>query len=350
MLRLGLASDAANALQAARLLGTLLVCPLLLIRSSFATDPEAPPAGLGSSVVAIGNFDGVHRGHQAVIARAKTLADELGKPCAVLTFEPHPADVFAGRPTIFRLTPLPAKALALARLGTVDGMFVRSFDRAFATLSAEEFVAEILVARLGISAAVVGYDFHFGKGRSGSPDFLVDAGRRHGFRVCGHRQDPGRRSRHPRRRLLDRDPELNSSRQCPAGRRSARTRLFRARHRCPRAEARPHPGLSDRQHRPRSLVALAHGIYAVRVAMVEGASFGGVASFGRRPTFDDGAPLLEAYLFDFEGDLYGQTIEIDFIDWIRGEEKFGSAEALVERMRRRRSRCARKSSPHASLR
>ena len=97
-----------------------------------ATDPESPPPGLGSSVVAIGNFDGVHRGHQAGIGHAKALADELGRPCAVLTFEPHPADVFAGRPTIFRLTPLPAKALALSRLGTVDGMFVRSFDRSFA--------------------------------------------------------------------------------------------------------------------------------------------------------------------------------------------------------------------------
>ncbi len=297
-----------------------------------ATDPEAPPAGLGSSVVAIGNFDGVHRGHQAVIARAKTLADELGKPCAVLTFEPHPADVFAGRPTIFRLTPLPAKALALSRLGTVDGMLVRSFDRAFATLSAEDFVAEVLVARLGISAAVVGYDFHFGKGRSGSPDFLLDAGQRHGFKVSVIDKiladDRGTLDAVSSTAIRN-ELEQGNARQAAIllgreyfvlgtvvhGQKLGRTLGY------PTANLRLDP--SSR---------LAHGIYAVRVT-VAGTTFGGVASFGRRPTFDDGAPLLEAYLFDFDGDLYGQTIEIDFIDWIRGEEKFASAEALVERMR-----------------
>ena len=297
-----------------------------------ATDPDAPPAGLGSSVVAIGNFDGVHRGHQAVIARAKAVADELDKPCAVLTFEPHPADVFAGRPTIFRLTPLPAKALALARLGTVDGMFVQSFDRSFAALSAEDFVADVLVGRLGISAAVVGYDFHFGKGRSGSPGFLAEAGRRYGFRVsvidkiiADQRGTLDAVSSTAIRAALERGNARNASvllgrdyfvlGRVIHGQKLGRTLGY------PTANI----GLDPSSR-------LAHGIYAVRVT-VEGASFGGVASFGRRPTFDDGAPLLEAYLFDFEGDLYGRTIEVDFIDWIRGEEKFGSAQALVERMR-----------------
>ena len=149
-----------------------------------AEDPESPPPGLAGAVVAIGNFDGVHRGHQAVIGRAKALADELGRPTAVLTFEPHPGDYFAGTPTIFRITPPAAKALALSRLGTVDGMVVRGFDAGFAALGAEDFVADVLVRRLGIAAAVVGYDFHFGRGRAGTPAYLAEAGVRHGFAVA----------------------------------------------------------------------------------------------------------------------------------------------------------------------
>ena len=150
-------------------------------------DPAGPrelegSVGLAGAVVAIGNFDGVHRGHKAVIARAKALAGRLGRPAAALTFEPHPADFFAGRSVIFRLTPERAKALTLARLG-LDGMIVLTFDAGLAGLSAERFVADILVARLGVSGVVIGYDFHFGKGRQGSPAFLVEAGRRYGFVV-----------------------------------------------------------------------------------------------------------------------------------------------------------------------
>ncbi len=282
-------------------------------------------------MVAIGNFDGVHRGHQAVIARAKAVADDLGKPCAVLTFEPHPADVFAGRPTIFRLTPLPAKALALARLGTVDGMFVRGFDRSFAALSAEDFVAEVLVARLGIAAAVVGYDFHFGKGRGGSPAFLAEAGRKHGFMVAvidkivaddrgtldavsstAIRAELEQGNVRQAAVLLGRDYFVLGS--VVHGQKLGRTLGY------PTANISLDP--SSR---------LDHGIYAVRV-IIDGATFGGVASFGRRPTFDNGPPLLEVHLFDFDADLYGRTIEVDFIDRIRGEEKFSSAQALVERM------------------
>src|ERR1700732_3779160 len=148
----------------------------------FAIDPVAPPPGLAGAVVAIGNFDGVHRGHLAVIKRARTLAQELNCPCAVLTFEPHPADFFKGPNTIFRLTPRDAKARALAQLG-IDGMIVIPFDEVLATLPAEAFIVEVLVRRLRVRAVVAGYDFHFGAGRSGSPAFLKEAGKRHGFAV-----------------------------------------------------------------------------------------------------------------------------------------------------------------------
>ncbi len=296
-------------------------------------DPDAPPAGLEGSVVAIGNFDGVHRGHQAVARHAKALADELGRPCAVLTFEPHPADIFAGRSTIFRLTPLPAKALALARLATADGLIVQTFDRQFANLTASDFIAEVLVRRLGIAAAVVGYDFHFGHGRSGTPEFLTEAGVAHGFAVAvidkiraDERGSLDAVSSTTIRGFLEQGDVKQAAvllgrdyfvlGQVIHGRKLGRTMGF------PTANVALDPSCR-----------LAYGIYAVRVRLGT-ETFDGVASFGRRPTFDNGPPLLEAHLFDVERDLYGQTIEVDFVDWIRGEEKFGSVEALVERMRR----------------
>jgi len=147
-----------------------------------AIDPAVPPPGLAGAVIAIGNFDGVHRGHVAVIERAGALAQELNRPCAVLTFEPHPADFFKGHNTIFRLTPRDAKARTLERLG-IDGMIVITFDKVLARLAAEAFIVEILVRRLNVRAIVAGYDFHFGAGRSGSPAVLKEAGKRHGFAV-----------------------------------------------------------------------------------------------------------------------------------------------------------------------
>ena len=297
-----------------------------------AVDPLAAPAGLEASVVAIGNFDGVHRGHQAVIARARALARDLGRPCAVLTFEPHPADLFAGRSTIFRLTPLPAKALALARYGGAEGMIVKSFDRAFAGLSAEDFVSQVLVGQLGIAAAVVGYDFHFGRGRAGSPAFLAEAGRHHGFAVsvidkilADERGSLDAVSSTAIRGLLEQGDVRAAADllghdyfvfgEVLHGRKLGRTLGV------PTANLALDP--SSR---------LAHGIYAVKVA-IDGAVHGGVASFGRRPTFDNGPPLLETFLFDFDDDLYGRTIEVDFVGWIRGEAKFETVDALVARMR-----------------
>src|SRR6185437_16510022 len=154
------------------------------LHSSFvvSVDPAAPPPALRRAVYAIGNFDGVHRGHQAVLARARELADTLGAPSAALTFEPHPADFFAGRPVVFRLTPFAEKAAALAECG-LSGVVSLTFDAELASLPAETFIEEVLVRRLDLGALVVGADFHFGKRRSGSPQILQRAGERYGFRV-----------------------------------------------------------------------------------------------------------------------------------------------------------------------
>src|ERR1700727_3476372 len=147
-----------------------------------ATDLMLPPHGLGGAVYAIGNFDGLHLGHQAVIERTIAIATERAAPSALLTFDPHPVDFFAGRPVVFRLTPSRDKAAICAGLG-LTGLVLIHFDAAIAAMSADEFIANVLVARLGASAVVVGWDFHFGKGRSGSPATLAEPGKRHAFAV-----------------------------------------------------------------------------------------------------------------------------------------------------------------------
>ncbi len=295
-----------------------------------ATDPTAPPAGLERPVVAIGNFDGLHRGHRAVLARARKLARALGRPCAALTFEPHPADFFAKRPVVFRLTPRAEKAVELAALG-LDGMIALTFDERLARLSAEEFVTEILVGRLAVAGVVVGYDFHFGARRQGTPDFLRQAGARHGFAV-----------EIVERIAADDDGALESV-SSTATRAALEVGDVR---RAADLLGRPwrvsgevvHGRKMGRQLGfPTANIALdpscrlRHGVYAVRVGF-DGASVAGVASFGSRPMFDNGPPLLEIFLFDFSGDLYGRTLTVDFVDFIRDEAKFDSVEALVERM------------------
>jgi riboflavin kinase / FMN adenylyltransferase len=294
-----------------------------------ATDPLEAPKALEKGVYAIGNFDGAHLGHAAVIARTRRLAETLGAPAAALTFEPHPADFFAGRSVVFRLTSAAAKARALAALG-FQGVVTLTFDAALAGLTAEEFVEKILVERLGVRAVVVGWDFHFGKGRGGSPAFLVEAGRRHGFGVeviekveAGAGGGPAISSTAIRRaleagdvasaaRLLGRPYSVEG--EVIAGRKLGRT------HGAPTANIALDP--ANR---------LAHGVYAVR-AIVEGQRYDGVASFGTRPTVDDGAPLLEVFLFDFSGDLYGKTMEVAFEAYLRPELKFDGLEALKARM------------------
>jgi riboflavin kinase/FMN adenylyltransferase len=297
-----------------------------------AVDPPAPPEGLEGAVYAVGNFDGLHLGHRAVIARALEVAKTDGAPSAILTFEPHPADFFAGRPVAFRLTPPEIKASVCAGLG-LSGSVILTFDAALAAMSAEEFVANILVRRLGAGAVVVGWDFHFGKGRAGSPAFLLEAGPRYGFAVdvVARVEEGAGESARPvsstviRRALEGGDvavaaqglgrPYAVSGRVVP-GQRLGRTLGV------PTANLVLPP--TNR---------LAHGIYAVRVRL-SGRVYPGVASFGVRPTVGNGPPILEVHLLDFEGDLYGREMEVEFIERIREERKFDSLSSLVDEMER----------------
>jgi riboflavin kinase / FMN adenylyltransferase len=293
-------------------------------------DPLAPPRGLEGCVVALGNFDGLHRGHLGVIERAKTLATGLRRPCAVLTFEPHPADFFAGRSVIFRLTPPLAKAALLKRLG-LDGMITLTFDAAFAALAAESFTRDVLSRRVGASAVVAGYDFRFGKGRRGDAEFLKSEGARLGFAVeiverivrdeagsldavssTATREALEQGDVRLARRLLGRPYFVEG--EVVKGAQRGRLLGF------PTANIALDP--SNR---------LRYGVYAVTLE-ARGTLHWGVASFGKRPTFDDGPPLLEVFVFDFDGDLYGETVEVAFYEFLRGEAKFAGVDALIAQM------------------
>lgn len=300
-------------------------------RFVIAADPPPLPEGLVGCVAAIGNFDGVHRGHKAVFSRAREWALRLGAPCAALTFEPHPADHFAGRGVIFRLTPPPAKALAIQRLG-LAGMIILRFDAALAALPAEDFVSRVLVGRLRVRALVAGYDFHFGKARGGTPDFLAAAGRRHGFDV-----EIVERIAEDAAGSLDAVSSTNTRLALEAGD-VARARALLGHDYFVLGEVIHGQKIGRTLGFPTANLALdpscrlRPGIYAVR-ATVEGVTHDGVASYGHRPTFDNGAALLETMLLDFSGDLYGRTMEVSFVEWIRPELKFDAVDALVAQMR-----------------
>ena len=305
-----------------------------------ATDPARPPAGLEGAVYAIGNFDGLHLGHRAVIARVLRLAGERRAPSALLTFEPHPADYFADRPVAFRLTPAKMKAGLSEALG-LSGVVFLSFNAALASMYAEEFVAEVLVKRLAVGAVVVGWDFHFGKARSGTPAFLAEAGARYGFAVdivAKVEEGAGESARVVSstaiRRALERGDVEAAARGL--GRRYAVSGTVIPGQRLGRTLGVP---TANFVLEPTS--RLAHGVYAVRARIdgkLDGRSIPGVASFGVRPTVDNGPPLLEVHLLDFSGDLYGREMEVEFVERIREERKFDSLALLTEEMERDKER------------
>ncbi len=281
---------------------------------------------LSGAVVAIGNFDGVHRGHRAVIDAALRRAHAFGGAAAALTFTPHPRLFLRPQEPLFQLSSERNKLRLLAASG-LSGALVMTFDAALASTSAQDFVEKILVGALGIRGATIGFDFHFGKNRAGSPAFLTEQGARLGFAVdiVPPLEDEGRpvssgavRAALAAGRVVEATELLGApwfvSGDVIHGDKRGRELGF------PTANLKLDPSCG-----------LKHGIYAVRVD-VAGKRHDGVASFGRRPMFDDGAPLLEVFLFDFDGDLYGRTIDVAFIGWIRHEQKFESVDMLKRQM------------------
>ncbi|HSM41889.1 MAG TPA: bifunctional riboflavin kinase/FAD synthetase [Afifellaceae bacterium] len=290
---------------------------------------DALPAAWRGAVVAIGNFDGVHTGHQVVLAAAKAEAERESEPLVMLTFEPHPRTLFQPDSPVFRLTDETVKAAVACACG-VDGVLVLPFDAALSAMSADDFVSRILIDRLAIRHAVTGYDFHFGHKRQGTPDFLRQAGVDRGFGVtivAEHGDEGGAvSSSRIRDRLSDGDiAEANRmlgwawsvSGEVLHGEKRGRDLGY------PTANMTLDPACR-----------LRHGIYAVRFTRADGTVHDGVASYGRRPMFDNGRPLLETHMFDFDGDIYGETVLATLQGWIRPEAKFESVDALVAQMHR----------------
>lgn len=292
------------------------------------THDQPLPEQLRGAILALGNFDGFHLGHQAVVGRAIARGHHERRPAIVATFDPHPVKYFKPDVPPFRLTTLDQRERLFAHAGA-EAMLVFRFDQALASTSAEDFVAEILARRLGVAGVVTGDDFSFGRGRAGNVAVLRELGRAHGIvaetvapvLVDGERVSSGR----VRDALTAGDPGTATL---------LLTRPFAIEAMVERGDGRGHElgyptanvSLGDYQ-RP------AYGIYAVRVRLDDESEHCGVASFGIRPMFEPPQELLEAHLFDWDGDLYGRRIEIDLVAWIRAEAKFASIDALVERMR-----------------
>ncbi len=292
---------------------------------------EPLPEALRGGVVAIGNFDGVHRGHRAVLDRALELAEARGVPALVLTFEPHPRSVFKPDTPVFRLTPAPLKARILEAIG-FRSVIEYPFDREFSQRSAEEFVQSILIDWLHASAVVTGFDFHFGKGREGGPAFLMEAGKRHGFDVTlvdAFRDEGADVVSSSRIRSLLCEGDVAGA----AGLLGYRFTV--------ESEVIGGQKLGRTLGYPTANMALAPetelkaGIYAVRFRRPDGSIRDGVASFGYRPTVtDNGAALLETFVFDFSGDLYGEVCSVSFFGHLRDELKFDGLDPLVAQIRR----------------
>jgi riboflavin kinase/FMN adenylyltransferase len=288
-----------------------------------STPAAAIPKGM---VVAMGNFDGVHLGHRAVIDAALRMGRAHGKPAMAVTFEPHPRSYFSPNTPQFRLTDETAKLRLLAGTG-LAGAVVMSFDKRRAETTAQDFIHHDLIERLGISGIAVGYDFHFGKGRVGSPSLLVSEAPRLGIEVDvqAHVDIAERPVSSSAIRMALTEGQIEEATAMLGGPWFVTGQVI---HGDKRGRDLGYPTANIRLDKN---CGLKHGIYAVRAGL-GGRRFDGVASFGRRPTFDNGAPLLEIFLFDFDGDLYGATLDVAFIAFIRDELKFDSIETLIRLM------------------
>ena len=286
------------------------------------------PDQLKGSIVALGNFDGFHLGHQAVVSRAVARGFHERRPVIVATFDPHPVKYFRPDVPPFRLTTLDQRQALFAHAGA-DAMLVFEFGAELASMDAEDFVAEVLAKRIGAAGVVTGDDFSFGKGRTGDAALLASVGAQHAVAaeavaqvvLDGERISSGRirealvaGDTGTATRMLSRDYAIEAVVQRGDGR--GRELGY------PTANLE----LGDYQ-RPK------YGIYAVRVTLEDGSEHPGVASLGIRPTFEPAQELLEAHLFSFDGDLYGQKIGVALHAWIREEKRFDAIEPLIAHMK-----------------
>lgn len=287
---------------------------------------ENLPDNVRGASVAVGNFDGVHLGHRAVIGEAGRIARDQGLPWAVLSFEPHPRSFFTPDQEPFRLTPFRIKARHIEELG-VDNLIVLHFDQNFANLSANDFVMKVLVEGLGARHVVSGYDFVFGNKRAGNCELLLHKGQEEGFDfTCVSAVDDGETvysSTGVRNCLRAGDPR---------GAAKLLGRPFEIEGRVEHGDARGRTiGFPTANLHLGEYLHPALGVYAIRAGIDEGADtkwLNGVANFGNRPTFDKKDTIFEAHLFDFDGDLYGRHLRIALVDLLREEKKFDGLDDL----------------------
>jgi riboflavin kinase/FMN adenylyltransferase len=286
------------------------------------------PEALKGSIVALGNFDGFHLGHQAVVGRAIQRGFHERRPVIVATFDPHPVTFFKPGVPPFRLTTLEQRERLFAHAGA-DAMLVFEFDKGLAITSAEDFVSEILARQIGAAGVVTGDDFTFGRGRKGDVVALKTLGEQN--EIAAEAVAPvlldGTRISSGRIREALQAGDIPSATHLLT-RDYAIEAVVRRGDARGRALGYPTANLELGDYlRPK------YGIYAVRVTLDDGSEHPGVASMGVRPTFEPPQELLEAYLFDFDGDLYGRKIEVALHAYIREERKFESVDALVSAMR-----------------
>lgn len=288
------------------------------------------PDPLRGGVVAIGNFDGVHRGHVTVLETALAEARARAIPAIALTFEPHPRTFFRPAAPAFRLTPSRLRCRLLLALG-FDAVVEHSFDADFAARSATSFVSDTLARDLGVVHVVAGHDFHFGHRRQGTPDFLKHHGQAAGIGVTlvePYSDGAGEIVSSSRVRALLGQGDVEAAADLLGYRHLVEATVGNGKQ-LGRTLGFPTANMSLPPE-----YGLRHGIYAVRFRRADGTLHDGVASFGRRPTVaDDGEALLETFLFDFDGDLYGEAGSVSFFAFLRGEEKFDGLDPLVARMR-----------------
>ena len=290
-----------------------------------ASDPM--PEHLRGAVLALGNFDGYHRGHQAVAGDAIGQAKAAGRPAIIATFDPHPVRYFVPDAAPFRLTSLDQRQRLFAGAGA-DAMLVFNFDASLAATSAEDFIAKLLVERLGVSAVVTGEDFTFGKGRGGNVGLLRDVGATLGLTCTA--MGP----------VSDEAGVISSSRirealqegDCATANRLL-TRPFAVEGVVQHGDKNGRLlGFPTANINMGSYLRPRYGIYAVKGWLPDGRVLKGAANLGIRPSFDPPKELLEPHFFDFAEDLYGQIIEVEFHNFIRGEAKFDSMDSLMAQM------------------
>ncbi|HEY5238429.1 MAG TPA: bifunctional riboflavin kinase/FAD synthetase [Rhizomicrobium sp.] len=292
------------------------------------------PDSLKGAVVAIGNFDGVHLGHQALIAEARAQAEARHAPLGIVAFEPHPQEFFRPSAESFRLTPFRTKARLIAGLGA-DAMFALAFDAQMAAKTAPQFVMDVLVDGLGVGAVVIGADFQFGKGRSGNASVLAYMGEMEGFGVTMF--EPVAASGHDKISSTQIREALKAGRPEEAA--SLLGHCWTVEARVEHGDARGRTiGIPTANMHITDCLKPAFGVYAVRAAIIENdvevSRHEGVANFGIRPMFKTDEPLLETHLFDFDGDLYGKHLAVELVSYIRPEAQLdgmGALKAQIEK-------------------